>query len=228
MKILQDYLTPTETINSDHPAIIDTAKQLTGHQGDDISKSISLFNAVRDKIVYEPLTDFFRKSHYTASNVLARKNGYCVSKACLLCALGRASGIPTRLGLADIINHGASREIVDLMGTNIFTYHGYVEFFLKNKWVKATPAFDLSIYEKHQIPVISFNGREDAVFPSHDMNGNTYVEYIKYHGTFVDLPFADLMESFRKIYTDKRVDEWIELLNSNDGDKPFRKTEGTA
>ena len=111
-------------------------------------------------------------------------------------------------------NHGASQEIVDLMGTNIFTYHGFVEFFLDDRWVKATPAFDQSVYPKHNIPMVTFDGRNDAVFPSHDLSGRPYVEYITYHGTYADLPLDDLVQGFRKIYGDERVNMWIEVLES--------------
>jgi transglutaminase-like putative cysteine protease len=131
-----------------------------------------------------------------------------------LCALGRALEIPSRLGFADIRNYGANPEVIDLMGTNIFTYHGFVEFFLEDRWVKATPAFDRSVYEKHHIPLVTFDGYKDAVFPSHDLNGKPYVEYIKYHGSFSDLPLEDLVSSFRKIYGNERVDLWIQMLDS--------------
>jgi len=211
---LDVYVNPTEVIDSDHSSILAYARKSAGDAKDKISKACALFAAVRDEIAYEPRTHFYRKSHYLASNVLARKSGYCVSKACLLCALGRVVGIPSRLGLADIRNYGASPEIIELMGTNIFTYHGFVEFFLDGQWVKATPAFNRPIYEKHNIPLIVFTGREDAVFPSHDLNGNPYVEYIKYHGSYADLPLEDLIQSFRKIYGDERVDLWIEVLES--------------
>ena len=214
MEKLSPFLTPTEVIDSDHPAIIEFAQRSSGNGKDDISKACALFDAVRDQVRYDPVTHFYRKSHYQASHVLERKSGYCVSKACLLCALGRSLGIPARLGFADIRNHGATPQIVALMGTNIFTFHGYVEFFLDGRWVKATPAFDRIVYEKHHIPLVTFDGREDAVFPSHDLNGNLYVEYIAYHGTFADLPLEDLVMAFRKTYGDERVDQWIAMLEA--------------
>lgn len=214
MQNLDVYLTPTEVIDSDHPSIIGYARKKTDNAQDDISKTCALFVAVRDEIKYDPLTYFYLKSHYQASQVLERKSGYCVSKSCLLCALGRAVNIPSRIGLADIRNYGASQEIVELMGTNIFTYHGFVEFFLNDRWVKATPAFDRSVYPKHNIPLMSFDGNNDAIFPAHDLKGNLYVEYIKYHGTYADLPLDDLVQGFRKIYGDERVNMWIEVLES--------------
>ncbi len=214
MEELKPYLAPTEIIDSDHPAIVEFIQKTAGNEKDEIAVACKLFAAVRDEIAYNPRTHFYRKSHYQASNVIERKSGYCVSKACLLCALGRASGIPSRLGLADIRNHGATREVVELMGTDIFTYHGFTEFFLAGKWVKATPAFDRPVYEKHNIPLLEFNGLEDAVFPSHDLNGNPYVEYLKYHGTFADLPLDDLVLAFRETYGNDRVDFWIEMLEA--------------
>jgi len=216
LKNFDSYVTPTEVIDCDHPSIVQYALLIAGNANNERAKACALFDAVRDEVIYEPITHFYLKSHYRASNVLNRRNGYCVSKACLLCALGRASGIPTRLGFADIRNHGASQEIIDMMGSNIFTFHGFVEFYLEGQWVRATPAFDRSIYEKHNISLITFDGKKNAVFPSHDLNGNMYVEYITYHGTFADLPFEDLMKSFRRIYTDERVDQWIELLNASE------------
>ncbi|MCJ7773859.1 MAG: transglutaminase family protein [Desulfobacterales bacterium] len=214
MENFEIYLNPTEVIDSDHPSIIDHALKSYGNAKDEISKACALFTVVRDDVVYDPQTPFYLKSHYQASNVLERGSGYCVSKACLLCALGRASGIPSRLGFADIRNHGASQEIVDLMGTNIFTFHGFVEFFLDGRWVKATPAFDRTVYEKHHIPLVTFDGRNDAVLPSHNLNGNLYVEYIKYHGSFADFPLEDLLHSFTNIYGNDRVDQWIKMLES--------------
>lgn len=212
MKNLGPYLKPTDVLDCDHPSIIDYAVSLTIGEADDRSKACRLFEAVRDHVVYEPRTHFYLRSHYRASKVLARKSGYCVSKACLLCTLGRAVNIPSRLGLADIRNYGAGKDIVDLMGTNVFVYHGFVEFFLEGRWVKATPAFDRPVYEKHHIPLITFNGREDAVFPAHDLDGKPYVEYLTYHGSFADLPLDDLLHAFRRVYGDDRIDMWMDML----------------
>jgi len=214
MANMDPYISATEVIDSNHPSIIEYAAQKAGNKDGDIEKACALFEAVRDEIAYNPQTHFYLKSHYKASNVLKRKSGYCVSKACLLCALGRAMGIPTRLGLADIRNYGASADIVKMMGTDIFTYHGFVEFFLEGRWVKATPAFDHSIYGKHNISPVTFDGIEDAIFPSHDLSGKPYVEYIRYHGTFADLPLDDLVKGFRNVYGDERVDLWIEMLEA--------------
>ena len=121
---------------------------------------------MRDNIAYDPRVPFYLPEHYAASTILKNGRGYCVQKACLLYAVGRAAGIPSRLGFADIRNHGASPEIVEMMGCDIFAYHGYTEFFLNGRWIKATPAFNMAVFEKHNIAPVEFDGRNDAVFPA--------------------------------------------------------------
>lgn len=67
MESVDAYLNPTEIINSDHPSVIEYARTTTAIAKDDISKACALFDAVRDEIKYDPLTHFYRKSHYQAS-----------------------------------------------------------------------------------------------------------------------------------------------------------------
>jgi len=205
------FLSPTITIDSDHPAVVSFMQKTAGNEKNKRAVAVKLFNAVRDGIVYDLYAHIFYRFHYSASNTLRRKKGYCVSKACLLCALGRAAGIPSRLGLADIQNHGAVSDVVDMMGSNIFVYHGFVEFFLQGKWIKATPAFDASVCDKHNIALVTFDGYQDAVFPSHDLEGNLYVEYLKYHGSYADLPLEEIIPAYQKVYGDERVDLWLQL-----------------
>lgn len=212
------YVSPTEVIDSNHPSVLEYALRSAGGARDDVSKACALFRAVRDEIAYDLFSPFYLPSHYQASSVLQRKSGFCVSKACLLCGLGRAVGIPSRLGFADIRNHGISPEVAEQMGTNLFTFHGFVEFFLEGRWVKATPAFDPTVCEKHNTALVVFNGREHALLPAHDLNGNRYVEYVRQHGSFADLPLESLLRAFREAYGDERIDLWIAALES--GSRP--------
>jgi hypothetical protein len=100
------------------------------------------------------------------------------------------------------------------MGTDIFAYHGFVELHLDNAWIKATPAFNLEIYKKHHIAPVDFNGKDDAIFPSHDLHNNPYVEYLTFHGSFHDLPLEQILRGWRNTYGDDRVDAWIQLMAS--------------
>lgn len=212
----EQYIRPTQVIDSDNKDVIRFAEDAVDKNSDSVEQAQQLFYAVRDGIAYDLRTPFFLPEHYRASNVLHRGRGYCVSKACLLCAMGRARGIPSRLGFADIRNYGASPQVVEMMGTNIFTFHGFVEFHLDGKWVKATPAFDSSIFKMHHIDPVDFDGSHDAVFPSHNLQGDPYVEYVTYHGFFDDLPLDALLDSWRKHYGEARVGLWMQLFVAND------------
>ncbi len=210
----EEYLQPTAIIDCDHPDIRNFAQKATDGAEDTVDRARRLFYAVRDPVVYDAKSAFYLPEHYVSSNVLRNGRGYCVQKACLLCSAGRAVGIPSRLGFADIRNHGASQEMVDLMGCNIFAYHGYVEFYLEGNWVKATPAFDVQVFQKHNIAPVEFDGRNHSVFPSHDLSGKPYVEYLVYHGTSADLPLDALLESWRTTYGDDRVKFWMDAFEA--------------
>jgi hypothetical protein len=205
----KEYLEPTSIIDSDNEEIIQFAEKAVVGAKNQIEQSQGIFYAARDTVLYDIRTPFFLPEHYKASNVLKRGRGYCVTKACLLCAMGRALGIPSRLGLADIRNSGASKQVIEMMGTDIFSYHGFTEFYLNGKWVKATPAFDSSVFPRHNIAPVEFDGIKDATYPSHDLSGNPYVEYIRYHGSFVDVPLNDLLDGWRKHYGEDRVQFWM-------------------
>ncbi len=208
-----EYLRPTSIIDSDTEEILNFARKAAAGAADPIEQARGIFHAARDSVLYDIRTPFFLPEHYKASNVLKRGRGYCVTKACLLCAMGRALDIPSRLGLADIRNRGASKQVVEMMGTDIFAYHGFTEFYLNGKWVKATPAFDSSVFPRHNIAPVEFDGTKDAVYPSHDLSGNPYVEYITYHGSFADVPLEDLLNGWRKRYGEDRVQFWMKYFS---------------
>ena len=203
------YLQPTAVFDSDHEDVVRFAKESVKGADDPVEQARRLFHAVREGIIYDLRTPFHLPEHYRASNVLKNGRGYCVPKASLLCSAARACGIPARLGFADIRNYGVSKDIVEMMGSNLFVYHGFVELFLKGRWVKATPAFDTTVYKKHNIPPITFDGEHDTLLPSHDLNGNPYVEYVVDHGSFADLPLDEILAAWREAYGSDRVQAWI-------------------
>ena len=140
MKIdLNQYLTPTQYINSDHPEIQRYAHETIEGAQNDQEKAVKLYYAARDDIRYNPYALMTGSDTFVASNVLAAKEGFCIPKAILLAALGRAVGIPTQLGFADVRNHLTSPKLKELMKTDIFVFHGNTGFYINNQWVKCTP-----------------------------------------------------------------------------------------
>ena len=209
-KIDRKYLDPTPVIDSDHPSIIDYATETTGEASDPVQQAVKLYYAVRDGIWYDPYYPFYLPEHYRASNVLKSGRGYCVCKASLLCALGRACGIPSRVGFADVRNHLATRQLIEFLGSDLFVYHGFVEFYLDGKWVKATPAFNRELCERHNVAPLEFNGREDSIFHPYNLEKKEFMEYVADHGTYSDIPVDIIVAAWKETYGNHRVNGWIE------------------
>ena len=221
------YLEPTAIIDSDHPDILSYAEEVAKDAKGPVQKAIRLYYAVRDGIWYDPYYPFYKPEHYRASNVLKAGRGYCVCKASLLCALGRACAIPSRVGFATVRNHLASRELIEYIGTDLFVYHGYTEFYLEGKWVKATPAFNAELCKKHHVKPLDFNGREDSLFQPFNLERKQFMEYVEYYGTYADIPVDEIVAAWEKVYGTQRVRNWIEMFEKSKGKslRQFHKEE---
>jgi transglutaminase-like putative cysteine protease len=213
-----EYLSPTPIIDSNSKIIIDYAMSaIEDADNDPICKAIKLYYAVRDGIWYDPYIPFYRPEHYRASNVLKRGRAFCIGKACLLCALGRACGIPSRIGFADVHNHLATKQLIDYLGSNIFSYHGFMEFYLDGKWVKATPAFNKELCRKAKVTPLEFNGREDSIFQPYNEEKKLFMEYITDHGTYADIPVDQIVDAWKAVYGHERVRGWIASFEKSGG-----------
>jgi len=220
-KIDEAYLLPTAMIDSDSPLILEHAEKIVGTAvSSAIDQAIKLFYTVRDGIWYDPYYPFYRPEHYRASNVLKSGRGYCVSKASLLCALGRACKIPSRLGFANVRNHLATRQLIEFLGSDLFVYHGFTEFYLEGKWVKATPAFNIELCKRHKVIPLEFNGREDSIFQPYSLEKKKFMEYLDDHGTFSDIPLDDILSAWKMTYGKERVGKWIEAFEKSGGKSP--------
>jgi transglutaminase-like putative cysteine protease len=205
-------------IDSNHKKIIQYAMDLVKDLGEDpIEKAVKIYYAVRDGIWYDPYSPFYLPEHYRASNVLKNGRGYCVPKASLLCALGRACGIPSRIGFADVRNHLATKQLIEFFGCDLFVYHGFVEFYLEDKWVKATPAFNLELCQKHKVDPLEFNGHEDSLFHEYNQEKKLFMEYVTFHGTYEDVPLEAILRAWEEVYGKARLDGWIAELEKSGG-----------
>jgi transglutaminase-like putative cysteine protease len=211
------YLTPTTIIDSDHQSIRNYAAKTIGESTDPIDVAVKLYLAVRDGILYDPYSPFYLPEHYRASYVLKRGRSFCVPKASLLCALGRASGIPSRVGLADVRNHLTTKQLIDFMGSDLFVCHGFVELYLEGKWVKATPAFNRELCEKHHVSPLEFNGREDSLFQPYNSKNQKFMEYVAFRGVYPDVPVDQIVEAWKNAYGEDRVEGWIKRFEEAEG-----------
>jgi len=122
--------------------------------------STLFFNFYKKKFTCSKLLKLNSKKSMRASSVLNKGQGYCVAKAVLLAALARSRTIPARLGFADVKNHLTTERLTRLLRTDIYVYHGYTELFLNNKWVKATPAFNLTLCNNFNVKPLEFDGKK--------------------------------------------------------------------
>jgi len=175
-----------------------------------VTKAVRLYYAVRDGIRYDPYYPFFLPAHYRASQVLNNRRGFCIPKVSLLCAAGRACGIPSRAGFANVRNHLATRQLLEFMGSDVFVFHGFTEFYLEGRWVKATPAFNRELCERHGVAPLEFNGREDSIFQPYSEEKRRFMEYLEFIGSYADIPVNEIVAAFRKTYGQERVQGWIE------------------
>jgi len=194
------YLAPGTLIDSDHPKVKAFTAEVVGAETEPLKQALKLYYAVRDQITYDPYRLIMTAEGFAASTCLAAGYGFCVTKAGLLAAAARAVGIPARVGYADVKNHLATKRLRELMRTDLFIYHGYTELHLEGKWVKATPAFNLSLCQKFRVLPLDFDGRNDSVFHPFDADGRKHMEYVADRGVFADIPFDDIKREFFRLY----------------------------
>ena len=193
-------LRPGKFIDSDHPDVVAFAERVAGGARDAVDAAVKLYYAVRDEIRYDPYVAYDAPETYRASAVLAKGRGYCVGKASLLGAAARARGIPARIAFADVRNHLATPRLLDLIGTDLFIYHGFTELWLDGRWVKVTPTFNRSLCEKFRIRTLDFDGRSDALLHPYDRSGRQHMEYVSQHGSFSDVPIEILVPALIATY----------------------------
>jgi len=194
------YLAPGRFVDSDHPAVVAFAREHTRELSDPCERAVALYYAVRDGYRYDPYRIDLSDEGFLASTVTRVGSGFCVPKATLLAAACRAAGIPARLGFADVRNHLTSPRLHRQMGTDVFVYHGYAELWLARRWVKATPAFNLSLCEKAGVLPLEFDGHADSLFHPSDAGGRRHMEDPRDHGTHVDVPVEEIIAAWRAAY----------------------------
>ncbi len=215
MSEIDIYLRPTPIIDSDNKDVINFARDAVGKSKDQLDMAVKIFYVVRDKIWYDPYTPFYKPEHYRASEVIKRGRGFCIPKASLLCAMGRALGIPSRLAFFDVKNHLTTKQLFEYFGSNIFVFHGVTEFLLDGKWVKATPAFNRELCEIYNVPPLEFNGKEDAILQAFNLENQQFMEYIRFRGTYDDVPLKTILQTLKETYGKKKVEGWIRLFEES-------------
>jgi transglutaminase-like putative cysteine protease len=195
---LRVYLAPAEYIDSDHPAIQAEALRLAPPDAEAAEKARALFHAVRE--IRYGYVDHNDLETCRASSVLTARYGYCVGKAALLSALCRAAGIPARIGFADVTNHLATPRMLETMGSNVFAWHGYSEILIEGRWLRVSPTFNASLCAKFGVKPLEFDGKSDALLQAYDTSGTDFMQYLRTHGSFHDVPAKFMRDEMARLY----------------------------
>jgi transglutaminase-like putative cysteine protease len=200
MNDLEPFLAPGYYTDSDHPAVKEYVKHKTEAIERLEDKIIALYLAVRDDFKYYPYHLILKPHALKASFLLNKDYGYCVEKSNLFAACMRAIGVPAKLCFANVRNHLATERVEAYLKTDLMVFHGFVEIYLNNKWLKVTPVFDSLICERLGVAVLEFDGQNDSIFQESDKAGNPFMHYEHYYGSYSDLPFELFLSELRKNY----------------------------
>jgi transglutaminase-like putative cysteine protease len=192
------YLAPAEYIDSDHPAVVALARTVAPDTSPP-EKARRYYLSARE-VRYDPDLDFSDPETYRASSVLRAGGGYCVGKAALFAALCRAGGVAARVAFGDVTNHLSSEKLREKMGTNYFSWHGFTEVKLGDRWVKASPTFNSTLCSRFGVAPLDFDGANDALLQAYDGAGRTFMKYEVLHGAFHDVPAKFLMREMARMY----------------------------
>ena len=194
------WLAPTWFIDSDDERVRAFAADAIDGETDPTGQAVRLFHAVRDGFRYDPYGTDHRPDAFRASSVVESASNWCVPKSVLLTAAARATGIPARLGFADVRNHLTSEKLSAQMGTDLFVWHGYSELLLGGRWFRLSTAFNIELCQRFGVKVLEFDGTDDALMHPFDEAGNRHMEYVNKRGSFDDLPLERILADFAVVY----------------------------
>lgn len=197
---VDEALAPGHFVDSDHADVRAFTDAVLGRTREPHERTRLLFAAVRDHLRYDPYSVTADPADYRASAILSGGPTWCVPKAVLLTACLRAAGIPAMLGFSDVRNHLNSASLLDMMGTDLFVFHGWTATHVDGEWREGSPAFNAELCRRFGVPPLEFDGTQDALLHAADGEGRRHMEYVRERGTYLDLPFDTVMKTLAETY----------------------------
>lgn len=195
---MNEFLKDTDFLDYHNPAFEEFTREINKDQKD-ISIASQIYYLVRDSFLYDPYHLDLTHSGLKASNVLNKNRAWCVEKSSVMAACTRKFGIPSRLGYATVTNHIGVDKLTSFLKTDLIVFHGFVELYLQNRWIKCTPAFDKRICRISNVTPLDWDGLSDSLFQEFD-KGMRFMEYKHFYGVFNDVPIKLMNSEMKKFY----------------------------
>jgi transglutaminase-like putative cysteine protease len=161
------------------------------------SQAVAIYEHVRDAFMYDPYHLDLRPNALNSTAVIQKRRAWCVEKSLVAVACFRSMHIPARFGFGIVKNHLGVEKLAHYLQRDEIVFHGFVEVFLNERWIKCTPAFDPLICKLAQVPVLTWDGETDSLLQPY-AGEEVFMEYIHFYGSFEDIPF-ELMH--QEMYT---------------------------
>ncbi|HEX6358863.1 transglutaminase family protein [Actinophytocola sp.] len=198
MTVTDAQLRVTEFLDHDSAEVAEFVHRwLPADANDPISRAVALYKAVRDRVNYEVFGADLSRAGLRASQVITRGTGMCLHKSVLYAATLRAVGVPSKLLLTDVRNHLASPRLLELVGGEVFTFHGLTVVHNGQRWVRATPVFNRTLCRLYGIAPLDFDGEHDSLHHPYDLKGRKHMEFLTEHGEFDDFPYDLVLTGLR-------------------------------
>jgi transglutaminase-like putative cysteine protease len=196
--MFEEYLSKTAFLDFDHPEVYQFCSAIDPHMNNK-ELLLTLYYKVRDGFLYDPYHLDLRPYTLKASSIVSKKRAWCVEKAILLAALFRKFGFPSRLGYAVVTNHIGVDKLTSYLKRDEIVFHGYVEVYFEDHWIKCTPAFDRRICRLSGVTPLDWDGENDSLFQEFE-GRKRFMEYIHIYGHFADVPIELMNEEMKKYY----------------------------
>jgi transglutaminase-like putative cysteine protease len=195
---MSTFLEETHSLNFNHPDFNEFLKGFNFSDNPTENVKEAYFK-IRDLFLYDPYHLDLNKNALIASEIIKKRRAWCVEKALIMVACCRAIGIPARFGFAIVTNHIGVEKLTNYLRRHEIVFHGYVEVFLENKWIKCTPAFDKRVCRLSGVSTLDWDGKNDSMFQEFE-NGKKFMEYLHFYGEFADIPFELMHQEMKKYY----------------------------
>lgn len=192
-----DCVDATSVIDSDSDCIRALADELAADAADDANAVRAMFDYVRDEIVYHMAPAVTERQDWRASDTVQRGYGFCHQKAVVLAALVRARGIPSALGMETLLDHKIPPHLVELIGSQELSPHGYTLVFVNGRWQRVDASLDSTLCAAKGYRVVEYAPGSDQLLPATDVSGKPHFDHVRPLGEWSDLPdeiVSDVLE----------------------------------